>query len=95
MKIIFAGGGTGGHLMAGLSIAEEISSRFPETDIVFLGTNRKKEAAYVENSGYKFKQIITHKQTSIVYLPVFAFVSLIGIIFSLINIVKINPINSC
>lgn len=91
MKIMFAGGGTGGHLMAGVSIAEEISARFPDTDIIFLGTNRKKEAAYVERSGYKFKQIKMHKLTSFAYLPVFAFVSIIGIILSLVNIIKIKP----
>ena len=42
MKVVFAGGGTGGHLMAGLSIAQEISSRFPGTRIIFFGTNKKK-----------------------------------------------------
>jgi UDP-N-acetylglucosamine--N-acetylmuramyl-(pentapeptide) pyrophosphoryl-undecaprenol N-acetylglucosamine transferase len=42
MKVVFAGGGTGGHLMAGLSIAQEISSRFPGTRIIFFGTNKKR-----------------------------------------------------
>jgi hypothetical protein len=36
MKVIFAGGGTGGHLMVGLSAAEEIRSRFHDAEIVFL-----------------------------------------------------------
>ena len=35
MKVIFAGG-TGGHLMVGLSVAEEIRSRFHEAEIIFL-----------------------------------------------------------
>jgi len=37
MKVIFAGGGTGGHLMVGLSAAEEIRSRFHDAEIVFFG----------------------------------------------------------
>lgn len=37
MKVIFAGGGTGGHLMVGLSTAEEICSRFHEAEIIFWG----------------------------------------------------------
>jgi len=52
LKIIFAGGGTGGHLMAGLSIAQEISSRFLGTRIIFFGTNRNKESRYIEESDY-------------------------------------------
>ncbi len=91
MKVIFAGGGTGGHLMAGLSIAEEISSRFPDTDIVFFGTDRKKESGYIEKSGYKFKQIRARKLTSFTHLPAFVFISLVGIVHSLINIIKIKP----
>ncbi|ODS33418.1 MAG: UDP-N-acetylglucosamine--N-acetylmuramyl- (pentapeptide) pyrophosphoryl-undecaprenol N-acetylglucosamine transferase [Candidatus Scalindua rubra] len=91
MKVVFAGGGTGGHLMAGLSIAQEISSRFPDTDIVFFGTNKKNESGFIEKSGYEFKQIKACKLTSFIRLPVFVFISLIGIIHSIINIIRIKP----
>ncbi len=91
MKIIFAGGGTGGHLLAGLSIAQEISSRFPGTRIIFFGTNRKKESGYIEKSSYEFKPIMACKLTSYIRLPLFLFASLIGIIHSLINLVRIKP----
>ncbi|MCR4289313.1 MAG: undecaprenyldiphospho-muramoylpentapeptide beta-N-acetylglucosaminyltransferase [Candidatus Scalindua sp.] len=91
MKIVFAGGGTGGHLMAGLSIAQEISSRFPGTRIIFFGTNRGKESGYIEKSSYEFKPIMACKLTSFIRLPLFLFVSLIGIIHSLINLVRIKP----
>ena len=91
MKVVFAGGGTGGHLMAGLSIAQEISSRFPGTRIIFFGTNKKSESGYIGKSRYEFKQIMACKLTSFIRLPVFIFVSLIGIIHSLINLVRIKP----
>lgn len=91
MKVIFAGGGTGGHLMAGLSIAQEISSRFPGAHIIFFGTNKKGESGYIGKSGYEFKQIEACKLTSFIRLPLFIFVSLIGIIHSMINIVRIKP----
>lgn len=91
MKVIFAGGGTGGHLIAGLSIAEEITSRFPNAEVIFLGTNRENESVYVERSGYKFRQIRAGKLTSFARLPAFILISVIGIIHSLINIVKIKP----
>lgn len=91
MKVIFAGGGTGGHLMAGLSIAQEISSRFPGAHIIFFGTNKKGESGYIGKSSYEFKQIEACKLTSFIRLPLFVFVSLIGIIHSMINIVRIKP----
>ncbi len=91
MKVIFAGGGTGGHLMAGLSIAEEILSRFPGTRIIFFGTSKKNESGYIGNSGYEFKQIKACKLTSFIRLPFFAFALVIGIIQSLNNIIKIKP----
>jgi len=91
LKIVFAGGGTGGHLLAGLSIAQEISSRFPGARIIFFGTNRKKESGYIEKSSYEFKPIMACKPTSFIRLPLFIFAALIGIIHSLINLIIIKP----
>ncbi|MGR3301162.1 MAG: undecaprenyldiphospho-muramoylpentapeptide beta-N-acetylglucosaminyltransferase [Candidatus Scalindua sp.] len=91
MNIIFAGGGTGGHLIAGLSIAQEISSRFPGANIIFFGTSKKGESGYIGKSGYEFKQIKACKFGSFLRLPVFIIVSLIGVIYSLINIIRIKP----
>lgn len=91
MKVIFAGGGTGGHLMASLSIAQEISSRFSGTRIIFFGTNKKSESEYIEKSGYEFKPIMACRLTSVIRLPLFFFASLIGLIHSFINLVMIKP----
>ena len=91
MNIIFAGGGTGGHLIAGLSIAQKISSRLPGANIIFFGTSKKGESEYIGESGYEFKQIKACKFTSFISLPAFIIVSLIGVIYSLINIIRIKP----
>ncbi len=90
MKIVFAGGGTGGHLMAGIGIAQEISTRFPGACITFFGT-KKSESGYIGKNGYEFKQIMACKRTSFIRLPLFLSASLIGIIHSLINLVRIKP----
>ena len=42
MNIAFAGGGTGGHLFPGLSLAEELRSRDREGRFLFLCTDRDK-----------------------------------------------------
>jgi UDP-N-acetylglucosamine--N-acetylmuramyl-(pentapeptide) pyrophosphoryl-undecaprenol N-acetylglucosamine transferase len=77
--------------MAGLSIAEEISYRFPDSRIVFFCTDLKKEARYLETSGYQIKQIRAQTLTSFLHLPMFIFISTIGIVRSLIHIVAIRP----
>ncbi len=91
MKVVFAGGGTGGHLIAGLSIAQGILSRFSGTRIIFFGTSKKNESGYIGNSGYEFVQIRACKLTSFIWLPFFAFTLVIGIIQSFRNIIRIKP----
>ncbi len=56
-KILFAAGGTGGHLFPALAIADEIKKFRPDADILFVGTKRKIEARVVPQRGYKFKTI--------------------------------------
>ncbi len=50
--ILFAGGGTGGHLFPGIALAEEFCRRQPETKIVFAGTRRGLEARVIPEMGY-------------------------------------------
>ncbi len=44
MKILFAGGGTGGHLMPALALAEEVLARRADAEVVFVGARRGLEA---------------------------------------------------
>lgn len=92
MKVIFAGGGTGGHLMVGLSIAEEIRLRFHDADIVFFGTNKEFEKRCVEQKGFKFHQ--THAKKfgkSLKQIITFISSTILDIIETLISIRKLNP----
>jgi UDP-N-acetylglucosamine--N-acetylmuramyl-(pentapeptide) pyrophosphoryl-undecaprenol N-acetylglucosamine transferase len=56
-RIIFAGGGTGGHLFPGIAIAEEIRRQRPNAEILFIGTARKIEARLVPQRGFSFRTI--------------------------------------
>ncbi|MFN7132954.1 MAG: undecaprenyldiphospho-muramoylpentapeptide beta-N-acetylglucosaminyltransferase [Myxococcales bacterium] len=57
MKVVIAGGGTGGHLFPGIALAEEIVTRHPKNDVLFVGTERGLEARVVPQSGFKLELI--------------------------------------
>jgi UDP-N-acetylglucosamine--N-acetylmuramyl-(pentapeptide) pyrophosphoryl-undecaprenol N-acetylglucosamine transferase len=57
MTILFAGGGTGGHLYPAIAIAEEIQKIDPDARIVFVGTKEKIEARVVPQKGFEFYTI--------------------------------------
>jgi UDP-N-acetylglucosamine--N-acetylmuramyl-(pentapeptide) pyrophosphoryl-undecaprenol N-acetylglucosamine transferase len=57
LRLIFAGGGTGGHLYPALAIAEVIRMRQPEAEITFIGTPAGLEAQVVPRHGYGFVSI--------------------------------------
>ena len=55
--ILFAGGGTGGHLYPAIAIADEVKKRSPEAELLFIGTKGKIEARVVPQRGYRFAAI--------------------------------------
>ncbi|MDO4380164.1 MAG: glycosyltransferase, partial [Clostridia bacterium] len=57
MKIIFAAGGTGGHINPALAAAGEIREKHPDAEILFIGTKDKMEARLVPAAGFDFKTI--------------------------------------
>ena len=57
MRVIFAAGGTAGHINPALAIADKIMSVFPESEILFVGTPDGLEAKLVKKAGYKFEGI--------------------------------------
>lgn len=54
MNVLFAGGGTGGHLYPALALAEELKARDPQATLAFMGTPHRLEATLVPQSGYPF-----------------------------------------
>ena len=51
-KFIISGGGTGGHIYPAIAIANELKSRFPDADILFVGAKDKMEMQKVPQAGY-------------------------------------------
>ncbi|MEE1065572.1 MAG: undecaprenyldiphospho-muramoylpentapeptide beta-N-acetylglucosaminyltransferase [Acutalibacteraceae bacterium] len=56
-KILIATGGTGGHINPALAVAGFIRDKYPEVNILFVGTAVKMEAQLVPAAGYDFKTI--------------------------------------
>ncbi len=57
MHILFAGGGTAGHINPALAIAGYIREKHPDTHISYIGTPDKLEAKLVPEIGYNFRTI--------------------------------------
>jgi UDP-N-acetylglucosamine--N-acetylmuramyl-(pentapeptide) pyrophosphoryl-undecaprenol N-acetylglucosamine transferase len=51
MRVILAGGGTGGHLFPGLAVAREFQLRDAMTEILFIGTSQGIEARVLPQEG--------------------------------------------
>lgn len=57
MKILFATGGTAGHINPALAVASYIRETVPESEIMFIGTADHMEARLVPQAGFDFKTI--------------------------------------
>jgi UDP-N-acetylglucosamine--N-acetylmuramyl-(pentapeptide) pyrophosphoryl-undecaprenol N-acetylglucosamine transferase len=57
VRLMIAGGGTGGHLFPGVAIAEELRARDPEAEVRFVGTARGIEARVLPDLGWDLELI--------------------------------------
>jgi UDP-N-acetylglucosamine--N-acetylmuramyl-(pentapeptide) pyrophosphoryl-undecaprenol N-acetylglucosamine transferase len=57
MRLVIAGGGTGGHLFPGIAVAEEFLARDPANRVLFVGTERGIEARVLPRLGFRLECI--------------------------------------
>jgi UDP-N-acetylglucosamine--N-acetylmuramyl-(pentapeptide) pyrophosphoryl-undecaprenol N-acetylglucosamine transferase len=55
IKFIISGGGTGGHIYPAIAIANELRSRFPKAEFLFVGAQDKMEMQKVPQAGYAIR----------------------------------------
>ena len=54
-KFILSGGGTGGHIYPAVAIADELKSRHPDAEFLFVGASDRMEMDKVPQAGYKIE----------------------------------------
>jgi UDP-N-acetylglucosamine--N-acetylmuramyl-(pentapeptide) pyrophosphoryl-undecaprenol N-acetylglucosamine transferase len=54
-KFILSGGGTGGHIYPAVAIADELKSRYPDAEFLFVGASDRMEMDKVPQAGYKIE----------------------------------------
>ncbi|NIT14011.1 MAG: UDP-N-acetylglucosamine--N-acetylmuramyl-(pentapeptide) pyrophosphoryl-undecaprenol N-acetylglucosamine transferase, partial [Candidatus Dadabacteria bacterium] len=57
MRVIIAGGGTGGHIFPAISIAEEIMNTDKKNEVLFIGTKRGMEGKLIPQRGFNIEFI--------------------------------------
>ncbi|MFP4465569.1 MAG: undecaprenyldiphospho-muramoylpentapeptide beta-N-acetylglucosaminyltransferase [Candidatus Goldiibacteriota bacterium] len=60
MKIIFACGGTGGHIYPAVAVAEKLKKNNKKTEVLFIGNENGMEKRIIKDRGYVFKGIAAY-----------------------------------
>ena len=84
MKLVIAGGGTGGHLFPGIAVAEALLELEPTAEVLFVGTARGIETRAVPKAGFRLELVdvaglkgmgADHKAKTLAKLPLSLFQS--------------------
>ncbi|MCY3986325.1 MAG: undecaprenyldiphospho-muramoylpentapeptide beta-N-acetylglucosaminyltransferase [Candidatus Dadabacteria bacterium] len=89
MRVIIAGGGTGGHVFPAISIAEEILERNSANEVLFVGTKQGIEKRILTEKGYRAEFINSRGLVGKNFLQkVSAVISILGAIVSAMQILR-------
>ncbi len=93
MKILLAGGGTGGHIMPILATVKQIIRINPETQFLWIGTKKGPEARIARDNKIEFKAVLAGKMRR--YVSFWNLVDLIklplGVVQAYFKVKKFKP----
>ncbi len=78
LRVVIAGGGTGGHLFPGIAIAQEFLAKNAKNNVLFVGTGKPFEISILSETGFAHKRItaegfkgrgVWHQLVSILKVP--------------------------
>lgn len=93
MRVLFAGGGTGGHVYPALAIAKYLLKEDKNTEVLFIGTKRGMESKIIPKEGFAFETIKVQGLKRKISLDIFktGFKAVEGVTKSLTILRKFNP----
>lgn len=93
IRVLMAGGGTGGHAFPAIAIADAIRRRYPEAEIRFVGTRRGVEMRVVPRAGYRVDivPVIGLRRSVSLDLLKFPFILLAGLARALWIVLRFRP----
>ena len=93
MKVLIAGGGTGGHVFPGIAVAEEMRRLRPGSEVVFVGGKRGLEAVAVPEAGFRVRFILSRGFPRRMWWkwPWAAFVNLMGMLQAFVVVLSERP----
>jgi UDP-N-acetylglucosamine--N-acetylmuramyl-(pentapeptide) pyrophosphoryl-undecaprenol N-acetylglucosamine transferase len=88
MKVLIAGGGTGGHIYPAVAVVECLAGMDPGLEVVFVGTRRGLERSIVPSLGYRMRHIVARplpggRDPRLVLTAFYALIGMIQSIFIL------------
>ncbi|MBU1445642.1 glycosyltransferase, partial [Patescibacteria group bacterium] len=60
-RIVFTGGGTGGHIIPNVAIIQKIRKEFPDLEILYIGSKKGPESKMISEIGVPYKAVATGK----------------------------------
>jgi UDP-N-acetylglucosamine--N-acetylmuramyl-(pentapeptide) pyrophosphoryl-undecaprenol N-acetylglucosamine transferase len=60
-RIVFTGGGTGGHIIPNVAILQKLKNEAPDVEILYIGSKKGPEATMIPSLGFKYKSVPTGK----------------------------------
>lgn len=57
MRVLFAGGGTGGHIYPALTIAKALLEKHPDSEVLFVGSMRGLEGELIPREGFRLERL--------------------------------------